>query len=83
MALEQVIDVLSDTCRKCAVLTDTFPKCKEEVCGILVLEQEVDFINKDESCLTFALFCVIRLRMLSITTSIPIDISCLPRSRIS
>ena len=52
MALEQVIDVLSDTCCKCAVLTDTLPKGKQEVCRIFVLEQELDFINKDECCLT-------------------------------
>ena len=47
MALQEVIHVLRDTRCKRTVLSYTLPKGKEEVCGILVLEKQVNLINED------------------------------------
>ena len=47
MALQQIFHVLRDTRNESAVLTHTLPQGKEEVRRILVLEQQIDLVNKD------------------------------------
>jgi len=47
MALEQIVYILSDTGTVCSVLTNALPEGKQEVCGILVLEQQIYLINDD------------------------------------
>ena len=53
MALLEVIHVLRDTRCKCTVFSYSFPKGKEEVCGIFVLEKQVNLINEDKGVLAF------------------------------
>ena len=48
MALQKIIDILRDTRRIRSVLSDTLPKRKQEVCGILVLKQQINLIYKDK-----------------------------------
>ena len=54
MALQKVVHILRNAGGISTVLSHTLPKGKQEVCGVFVLEQEVDFINEDESLLTFS-----------------------------
>ena len=54
MALQKVVHILCNAGGISAVLSYTLPKRKQEVCRILVLEQEVDFINEDKGLLTFS-----------------------------
>ena len=51
MALQKVVHILCNAGGISAVLSYTLPKRKQEVCRILVLEQEVDFINEDKGLL--------------------------------
>ncbi len=48
----KVVHILRNAGGISTVLSYTLPKSKQEVCGVFVLEQEVDFINEDESLLT-------------------------------
>ena len=82
VGLKQVVHVLRDARGISTVLSHTLPKGEQEVSAILVLEQKVDFMTKMKVFLPLALFCVMRFRVESRTTSIPIGISCLLRSRI-
>ena len=52
MALQKVVHILCNTGGISTVLSYTLPKGKEEVCTVLVLEKEVDFINEDECLLS-------------------------------
>ena len=52
MALQKVIDVLSDSACVCTVFSHTLPQGKEEVCRVFVLEQKINFINEDKGVLT-------------------------------
>lgn len=45
--LEQIFYVLRNTRNERTVFTNTLPKRKEEVCRILVLEQQIDFVEED------------------------------------
>ena len=53
MALQEVVHILGDTRAVRTVLTHTLPEGKQEVGTILVLEQEIDFINEDKSVPAF------------------------------
>ena len=83
MGLKQVVHILRDARGISAVLSYTLPKGEQEVCTVLVLEQKVDLINEDEG--VFALGSVLRNTVQDRVkaTSIPMGISCLPRSRMS
>ena len=48
MALQKVIHILRNTGTERTVLTDAFPKGKQEVCRILMLEQKIDFVDDDK-----------------------------------
>ena len=48
MALQQVIHILRNTGTERTVLSDAFPKCKQEVCRILMLEQKIDFVDDNK-----------------------------------
>ena len=48
MALQKVVYILRDSRRIRTVLSDPLPKGKKEISRILVLEQQIDFIHKDE-----------------------------------
>ena len=54
MALQKVVHILRNTGGISTVLPYTLPKSKQKVCGVFVLEQEIDFINEDESLLTLS-----------------------------
>ena len=54
MALQKVVHILRNASSISTVLSYTLPKSKQEVCGVFVLEKEIDFINKDECLLTFS-----------------------------
>ena len=54
MALQEVIHVLRNAGSKHTVFSYSFPKSKEEVCRIFVLEKQVNLINKDKSVLAFS-----------------------------
>ena len=47
MALQEVVHVLRDTRNESSVLSHSFPKGKEEVCGVFVLEKQIDLVDKD------------------------------------
>ena len=53
MALQKVVHILRNTRSISAVFTHTLPKGKKEVSGILVLEQQINLINKDEGISAF------------------------------
>ena len=53
MALQEVVHVLRNTGCKRTVLSYSFPKGKEEVCRIFVLEKQVNLINEDIGVLAF------------------------------
>ena len=53
MALQKVIDILSDSTCVCTVFSHTLPQGKEEVCRVFVLEQKINLINEDEIYLLF------------------------------
>ena len=53
MALQKVIHILRNTRSISAVFTHTLPKGKKEVCTVFVLEQKIDFINKDKGVSAF------------------------------
>ena len=53
MALQKVVHILRDTRSIRPVFTHTLPKGKEEVSGILVLEQQINLINEDEGVSAF------------------------------
>ena len=53
MALQEVIDILGYTRCIRIVLTHTLPESKKDVCRILVLKQEIDFIIENESVSAF------------------------------
>ena len=74
VALQEVVHILGDTRTVRPVLSHTLPEGKEEVGGILMLKKVF---------LPFALFWVMRFKMLSSTTSIPMGCNCLPKSRMS
>ena len=48
MALQEVVHILCDSSTVRPILTHTLPEGKEEVGGILVLEQQINFINEDK-----------------------------------
>ena len=52
MALKQVVYILRDTRTESAVLSYAFPQGKEEVCTVLMLEQQIDFINENKGVFT-------------------------------
>ena len=47
MALQQIFHILRDTKDISVVLTHLFPHRKEEVLGVVVLEQKVDLVDED------------------------------------
>ena len=53
MALQKVVHILGNTCAVLPVFPHTLPKGKEEVSGILVLEQQINLINEDECVSAF------------------------------
>ena len=53
MALQKVIDILCDSSTVRPVLTHTLPEGKEEVCRILMLKQQIDFINENKGVPAF------------------------------
>ena len=54
MALQKVVHILRNAGGVSTVLSHTLPKSKQEVCGVFVLEQKIDFINEDECLLTLS-----------------------------
>ena len=48
MALQEVVHVLRDARAVRPVLTHTLPEGKEEVRTVLVLEQQINFINENK-----------------------------------
>ena len=48
MALQEVVHVLRDARAVRPVLTHTLPEGKEEVSGILVLEQQINLVNENK-----------------------------------
>lgn len=83
MALQKILDILRNARNERTVLTNTLPKREQKVRRVLMLEKEIDFVDKDIGLSPSRLVRVIRLRMLSSTTSIPIGIKALPRSWMS
>ena len=53
MALQQIVHVLRDASTVRPVLTHTLPEGKEEVGGILMLKQQIDFVNENKSVPAF------------------------------
>ena len=47
MALQKILDILRNARNERTVLADTLPQGKEKVCGVFMLEKEIDFINED------------------------------------
>ena len=47
MALQQIFHVLRDTENISVILTHLFPHRKEEVCGVFVLEKQVNLVDED------------------------------------
>ena len=45
VGLEKVLHILRDTSHTGTVLSHTFPEGKQEVCAVLMLEQQIDLIN--------------------------------------
>ena len=48
MALQQVIHILRNTGTERTVFANAFPKGKQEVCRILMLEQKIDFVDDNK-----------------------------------
>ena len=53
MALQEIVHILRDACRIRSVLSDTLPQGKQEVSGILMLEQQINLVYKDEGVSAF------------------------------
>ena len=53
MALQQVIHVLRDASTVRSVLTHTLPEGKEEIRTVLMLKQQIDFINENKGVPAF------------------------------
>ena len=83
VGLEQIVHILRDAGRISAILSYTLPQGEQEVCAVLVLEQKVDLVNEDEGVLTLGSVLRNTVQDRVETTSIPMGISCLPRSRMS
>ena len=47
VALEQIVHVLRNTGAKPVVLSDSLPQGKQEIRAELMLEQQIDFVDKD------------------------------------
>ena len=51
--MQKIINILCDTGTESAVLSNTFPKRKQEIGAILMLEKQVYFINDNKGVFTF------------------------------
>ena len=53
VALQEVVNILGDARTVRPILTHTLPEGKEEVCGILMLKEQVNLVNKDKGVPAF------------------------------
>ena len=47
MALQKIINVLSNTRAVCTVFTNSFPKCEKKIRRVFVLKEKIYFINEN------------------------------------